>query len=367
MNLPGSNYQIDSVVIDFMVNYNVPGLSIAIAKDGKMVYAKGYGFADHSTGEEVGVNSLFRIGETSIPITAIAIMKLIEEGKLALASKVFGDSGILGNKYGRLPYGVNITNITVDELLHHTGGGWSGPEDPMNERDYRDHPYTQDQLINLALQNIPLSSSPGSAFRFSNFGYFILGRVIEKASGKTYADYVNERILRPIGITDMQIESPTAEGKKTSEVTHYNGEEIPVFADNKMDDKFYFLSSRADACSGWIASATDLLRLMVRVDGFPSKPDILDTTLMKSMLSGSKPNPHYACGWLLNDNLSNWFYLGEYPGTTVEIARTTQGYCWAILCNTFRPRAQNYRMDLDQIMWKIINNPATKWPDKDLF
>ncbi|HMG68454.1 MAG TPA: serine hydrolase domain-containing protein, partial [Chitinophagaceae bacterium] len=129
---PGSISQVDSSLTALMRKYNVPGLSLAVAKDDKLIYIKALGYADTTTGEKVSPKSLFRIASISKPFTSVAIMKLIQEGRLNINSKVFGDSGILGNQYGTLPYGQNITNITIDELLHHTCGGWTNDmNDPM--------------------------------------------------------------------------------------------------------------------------------------------------------------------------------------------------------------------------------------------
>jgi D-alanyl-D-alanine carboxypeptidase len=87
--------QVDTVVARFMKKYDVPGMSIAIAKDGKLVYAKGYGYANKATGEKVTPSHLFRIASVSKPITAVAVLQLVETGRLSLDAKVFGDGGIL--------------------------------------------------------------------------------------------------------------------------------------------------------------------------------------------------------------------------------------------------------------------------------
>ncbi len=116
--------QVDNAVTGFMTQYNVPGVSVAITKNGKLVYAKSYGKSDQSAGTDVSNSSLFRIASVSKPVTGIAIMKLVEAGTLSLDQKVFGAGNILGTQYGTTPYGPNITNITVIQLLQHTSGGW---------------------------------------------------------------------------------------------------------------------------------------------------------------------------------------------------------------------------------------------------
>ncbi|HLP91727.1 MAG TPA: serine hydrolase [Nostocaceae cyanobacterium] len=95
---------IEKVVAQFMQDYSVPGISFAIAKDGRLVLAGTYGYADTSTLEKVAPRHRFRIASCSKPITAIAIMKLVEQGKLKLSDTVFGADGILGTQYGTLPY-----------------------------------------------------------------------------------------------------------------------------------------------------------------------------------------------------------------------------------------------------------------------
>ena len=116
--------QVDNAVNDFMNTYSVPGVSIAITKGDKLVYAKSYGYADKSGNKVVNNGSLFRLASVSKTITSVAIMKLLEAGKISLDQTIFGNNGILGNTYGTLPYGQFITDITVNQLLHHTGGGW---------------------------------------------------------------------------------------------------------------------------------------------------------------------------------------------------------------------------------------------------
>ncbi len=348
---PDSMLGVDSLVVNFMEDYHIPGLSIAVSKDGKLLYAKGYGYSDIPSKEEVTRNSLFRVGQISQTITAIAIMKLIQEGKLSPGSKVFGDSGILEKKYGTHPYSPNVNNITVDELLHHDCGGWSGRDDQIDYPKFRDTSITREQFIAWTLDNIPLKNIPGSVYGFSNFGYLVLGRIIEKISGQTYGDFVKSSILKPIGISDMQIEG-TAGNKKKDEVTNYFDKVFPPY-NSELEEEFCF--SRADACSGWIASATDLLKLSDMVN------DILDSSTIKLMMSASKANEHFTCGWFLNDDFKNRHYISQDFAQTSEMVNAGNGFSWVILVNTARPAAESYLEDMDQIMWKVISNPAVKW------
>ncbi len=104
---------------------------------------------------------------------------------------------------------------------------------------------------------------------------------------------------------------------------------------------------RADASGGWIASATDLLKLIVNANGFSPNDNILDSTTMSVMFSSSKPNEHFACGWFLNDDFKNRFNISEHFDQTSEIVRTSDGFSWIVLINTSRPAAEDYFGALD--------------------
>ena len=160
----------------------------------------------------------------------------------------------------------------------------------------------------------------------------------------------------------MQIEG-TFGDKKKNEVTNYK--DLTTFPTHnaELDEEMCF--SRADACSGWIASATDLLKLIDKVNGFNYKDDILDSATQRTMMSASKANEHFTCGWFLNDDFKNRYYISQDFAQTSEIANAANGFSWVILVNTARPAAEGYIGDMDQIMWKAIGNPGIKWPTKN--
>ena len=131
---------------------------------------------------------------------------LIERGSLRLSDPVFGRQGILGNAYGRPPEASRLDEITIDHLLTHTAGGWTNDRyDPMFQQPRLDHA----ELIAWTLKNQPLRSPPGATYAYSNFGYCLLGRVIEKVTGQPYETYVRETVLRRAGIRDMTIAGNT--------------------------------------------------------------------------------------------------------------------------------------------------------------
>lgn len=343
---------IDQTVDKFMKDYDVPGLSFAIAKDGRLVLTKTYGYADTSTGEKVATRHRFRIASLSKPITSIAIMKLVEEGQLNLSAQVFGTGGILGTEYGTTPYKTNIEKITVEHLLTHLSGGWpKGVNDPM----FSNPSMNQAQLIGWVLDNRPLDTVPGTNFDYSNFGYCLLGRVIEKVTGQTYENYVKNNILSQCGVTDMQIGDDTEAQKKANEVTYYGqGGENP----------YGMKVARMDSHGGWIAKPIDLVRILVRVDGFNTKSDILSASTLTTMYIGSSVKPSYAKGWWVNSSNNHW-HDGSLPGEQAIMANTSEGFCWAVLVNT-RSQKPGFEGDLDNLMWEV-KSKVNSWPSFDLF
>jgi D-alanyl-D-alanine carboxypeptidase len=343
---------IDNTVNAFMTQYHVPGMAIAITRNGKLVYAKGYGYADTLQQIAATANSLFRIASVSKCITATAILKLAEEKKLSLDATVFGKNSVLGTTYGKPPYAENLRKITIRQLLQHTSGGWTNNgTDPMFS-----HPaMSANELISWTITHQPLENTPGTVYAYSNFGYCILGRIIEKVSGMSYEAYVKKAVLQPSGISDMQIGGNTLSQRKPKEVIYYG---------QHGEQPYIYNIGRMDAHGGWIASATDLARLLVHVDGFPAPADILSSASVKAMTTGSIANPGYALGWAVNP-YHNWWHSGSLPGTASEIIRSHHGFTWVMLCNTRTD--SSFFNDLDGLLWKAVNDHATAWPAADLF
>jgi D-alanyl-D-alanine carboxypeptidase len=357
---PGSIAEIDSIAEKFMKKYDMPGLSLAIARNDSLLYVKGYGYADVSTQKEVTDSSLFRIGCLSQPITAMAILKLVEQGKISLNEKVFGKEGIIGNDYESKPYDERIKEITVKELLDHCAG-W---ENDDNTVPFLTSSFNASQLLRLVLDSVSLQSPPGKTFNFSSLGYFVLGKIIEKVAGKPYAEYVHAEILDPVGDRDMKTAGSTIEDRQKNEVTYYVWR---ILNHNYEGDAYEQNISEMQAACGWLASAKDLLALLIRVDKFRYQPDILNDSLMKIMLTPYDSNSHFSGGWWSNNNFNSWFASGYYLrlGAVSEMARAENGYCWAVLTN--KTPQHHADEDLDKMIWEIISDSSIRWPKRDLF
>jgi CubicO group peptidase (beta-lactamase class C family) len=328
----------------FMSAYDVPGLAVAIARRGTLVYEEAFGVADRGSGEALTPAHRFRIASVSKPITAAAVFTLIEQGRLRLSDRVFGPGAVLGVDYGAPPFAPNVDLITIEHLLTHTAGGWPNDgTDPMFLNPTWDHK----RLITETLQTLPLPNAPGTAYAYSNFGYSVLGRVIEKITGQSYEAFTREAVLRRCAIDNMRIGGGRLADRMRDEVRYHGQSEADVYTMNVR---------RMDSHGGWIATASELVRFATHVDGFTTTPNILRAETIRVMTMPSSANSHYAKGWSVNQ-WSNWWHGGSLPGTETIMVRTHSQFCWAALTNTRRRNSDQGR-DLDRLIWTMAGKVA---------
>jgi CubicO group peptidase (beta-lactamase class C family) len=337
----------------FRRRFSVPASSIAISRNGQFVYDQAVGMADRQHVGQVQQSSLFRIASVTKPITSVTIFSLIEQGKLNLTDKVFGPSGILGTKYGKPPYQQYITDVTVDHLLTHTAGGWPNDStDPM----MHNLGWDQTKLITETIAKMPLTNPPGTHWAYSNFGYCVLGRVIEQVTGQPYAAYVQANILAPCGISTMQIAANKESQRAPNEVVYYGQYD---------EDPYKINITRMDSHGGWIASSTQLVQFLNHVAGAPGIPALLKPATIQAMTTPAPAYPpgpaRYARGWMVRGNgAGNWWHNGSLPGSTTIMVRTATGMCWAALTNTRTEPSDEIDAALDQMMWNIVRT-APAW------
>jgi CubicO group peptidase (beta-lactamase class C family) len=335
------------IAAEFRRQFSVPATSIAISRNGRFVYDEAVGMADEQNLTQAQQKSLFRIASVTKPITSVTIFSLIEQGILNLNDTVFGPSGILGIKYGKPPYKPFITDITVDHLLTHTAGGWPNDStDPM----MLNLSWNQTRLITQTIAKVPLTNPPGTHWAYSNFGYCVLGRVIEQITGEPYDSYVGNNVLGPCGISTMKIARNKESDSAQDEVVYYG----------QYDEDPYKLNiTRMDSHGGWIASSTELVQFLNHVAGAPGIPALLKPETIKIMTTPAPAYPagdaRYARGWMVRNNGAGpWWHSGSLPGTTSIMVRTPTGMCWAALCNTRTEPSDQINTALDQMMWNIV-------------
>jgi len=374
-NISGNGIaEFDEVMIDFMRQFTVPGASYAVVKDGKLVMVRGYGLADVETREVVTPRSLFRIADISKPITATAIMKLVDDGLLDLDEKMFT---ILVEKFPVLDLpDVRITNITVGQLLNHTSGINLIPQPMFNQGliafdKQVESPPTLDVILDWFADRT-LSASPGEEFFYQNMNYVLLGRVIEEKSGMTYEEYVKANILDPIGVTAPRIGLSHQADKFPKEVSYYSPFTNTVRSVFDLDAQFVTLPyggigdiQNMDSHGGWIASVIDLARFALATDGNPDTPDIISSASQQFMLEdGGEGN---GSGWFIESN--NWNHAGLMPGTMTTLVVNQNGVIIVGLLNS----TQNFNGPVNQPMFAAFIDDlkelaeSIQWENQDLF
>ena len=303
---------------DYMKKNDVAGLSIAIMRNERLVYAAGFGYADVEKKEPFGPMHRARIASVSKPITRVAVARVVQDTSLNTDSKVFGGNSVLGGEYSTPTNNEKIEDITVDHLIGHRGGfvnvNKDGAEsDPMFAYSGTGHK----GLIEWTLANYPLGFDPGTDSEYSNFGYCLLGRVIEAKTGKGYEAYVRDKILKPAGAGGMTIGGNKEADRKPMEVKYYGG---GAYSSVKPQ--------RFDSHGGWIATPIELLRFM-------RHESVLGT-----------PYNH----------------TGAMAGTKAVFRRRSDGFGYAATSNT-----SNGGTDQIDAMLKEIVETVSGWPNGDLF
>lgn len=373
----------DRMLTSFMTLYEIPGGALAVTKDSRLVYARGFGWADVNRKRPVAAESLFRIASISKPITGVAILQLVERGKLSLDDRMLD---VLPPFKPFLEPGAEVDRrlkeVTVRQLLNHTAG-WDSTKsfDPMTSRSTEiaarfgaASPATQEQILRYVFGR-PLDAAPGEKYAYSNFGYCVLGRVIEKVSGKSYAEYVQRELFAPLGITRVRLGKTLPADRAAGEVTYYDdarrkrpavmGPEVgkPV----SPPDGAWCLEVM-DSHGGWIASAVDLVRFATAFDRREASP-LLSAESVRTLFSppaiAAGKTAFYACGWSVNGG--NQFHSGALDGTSTLLVRRGDGLNWAVLFNArATPTGDNLTHTLDAYIHRAADK-VRSWPREDLF
>jgi CubicO group peptidase (beta-lactamase class C family) len=370
----------DELMLDFLDKHQVPGAALAVAKDGKLVYARGFGYADPDPKTPVRPRSKFRIASVSKPITAAAILRLVAAGKLKLDAPAF-DLLQMTPPPGTTP-DPRLKKITVLHLLQHTGG-WDRAKslDPM----FRPlqiakalgvpPPAGPDALVRYMLGQ-PLDFDPGTRYAYSNFGYCVLGRVVEKVSGKSYEDYTRAAVLSPLGMVDTRLGKTLTPLKGEVRYVDPKGRTAPAVVGPKLGARVplpygaWYLEAM-DAHGGWVSSAVDLVKFGTAYDrpGVVSAEGIRESFARPAGLKADGPT-YYGLGWqvrVVNDKGAiNAWHTGALDGTASLLVRRHDGLCWAVLFNARTdPQGEHLAAKIDPLVHRAADR-VKRWPAKAL-
>jgi CubicO group peptidase (beta-lactamase class C family) len=359
----------------FMKKWDLKGASVAVSREGKLLFARGFGYASVEDSVLTEPFNRFRVASISKLITAVAIMKLQEEGKLSVNDHVFGTDGILRDTLFSHPKDNRVYSITVGHLLAHKGG-WTqryGDQmfmpDVVSKETNTPMPVDTKTIVRFALDK-NLHFTPGMGQAYSNLGYSILGLVIEKVSGMSYEDFCRKNILEPLGIYDMCLAQNLKSQKAPYEVTYY------VSSDTRPKPSIYGTGELLPACYGgndivalgaagaWIATAPDLMKLLLAIDGFDTQKDFLSSASINYM---TDPENGYApVGWRGTLKDGSWWRTGTFAGTSGMMKRLPDGTAWVVLFNSSAWNGPELSSSIDRMMVRFVSH-VSKWPSTDLF
>ena len=286
-----------------MQRQHIPGLSLLVAKGGKIVRAEEFGLANVELQVPVKPETIFQSGSVGKQFTATAVMMLVEEGKIGLDDP-------LTKFFANAP--ATWKEVTVRELLSHTAGFGDYPKDFDMRKDW-----TEDEELKL-IESIPLAYPPGTKWEYSNFGYVTLGILIHRVTGEFYGDFLQQRIFQPLGMQSTRIISEAdiipnrSSGYRLVNGELKNQEWVSPVVNTTADGSLYF--SVLDLAKWDAALYTE--KLLKR-----SSLDLMWTPV--KLKNGQVNKGDYGFGWVITQRAGHRCILhdGSWQGFETAIAR----------------------------------------------
>ncbi len=369
----------DKTLKTYMQKRGISSGALAVIYKGRLIMAHGYTWMDANFTTQP--DSVFRIASVSKPITAAAVLKLIQDGKLSLDTPI---TDILTfNPAAGKSVDPRLKDVTVAHLLYHQGG-WD-----IDQLGY--DPMFSDQRISKALgvplpisqANIitymsgePLSFDPGTKYAYSNYGYMLLGRIVEAVSNQPYETYVQQNVLEPLEISHTQLGRTLPGNRLPGEVTyHSDWKNTSVF--DGQTNVFWpdggWNMENMDAHGGWVSTVIDMARFEASFDN-PRNNPILGQEMINLMFKappGTSGERYYAMGWEVVrwDGKKNTWHTGSLDGTLSLMVRRFDGIDWFVVFNErdskSDPTGDSY-WEIDELLHTAAD-AVKAWPGHDLF
>ncbi|HEY9789722.1 MAG TPA: serine hydrolase domain-containing protein [Candidatus Obscuribacterales bacterium] len=361
-------------------HWAIPGGAIAVYKDGQLVFARGYGYADIDKHQPVNpTTSLFRIASLSKPITAAAVMKLEEQGRLNMDDKAL--NLLDATSLPTVKKDKRLSGITVKDLLNMTAG-WDRERsgDPILQpyiRRAARHFHTGSAAdFDTTLRYVfskRLDFTPGTRFAYSNFTYGLLGKIIERQSGKDYVSFVRENIFNPCGV-QLYPGRTLAQDRWPDEVAYYAPLEpqarpfLPC-RERLVGAPYSRAYMEADVpMLGWLASAPNLAKLFDKlfadeqVLSPESKAQIVECPDVACWRGKRR---FFSMGWEVIKDRQGRIILykdGTLPGTRAFVEHTADGITWVALFNARPPeqKPDKFAKQLQDLMSTGLDSLPSK-------
>lgn len=310
--------KVDEYIAAEMQKRNIPGLALAVVKEGKIIKAKGYGLANVELKVPVTTETVFKIGSVSKPIIAMGIMSLVEEGKISLDDKV--------SKYlDGTPDAWR--DISVRNLLSHTSGivreapGFDGAK------------IQPDADVIKTAYPLPLRFAPGEKYEYCNVGYFSLAEIIRKVTGKPWNEFLAERIFKPFGMN-------------ATRTTNYddiipNRSNAYSFQNGKLSNAEVYLALRPSGA--FISTVLDLAKLEAALDATAFLKPETRKLMWTPFKFTNGTDSVYGLGWQLNNvkGRKRIHHGGSLNGFRSEFARFVDDRITVIVLTNLNEAAPN--------------------------
>lgn len=384
----------DDLMQRFLAEQQVPGATLSIGKGGKLLFARGYGWSDRETEAPMAANSRFRIASISKPITAHLVLRLANRGLFKL------DDFVTQHLPDEFSFAISAVDderwflVTLRQLLQHTGG-WDrdGTDfDPMFESTLIAEAFSEQSPASLSsiiryMLGRPLDFHPGSKYSYSNFGYCLLGRVIEKVTGVSYAQAARDELWDPLGLAgEIELGASLKEQRLPREVTYTpstDETEPGVFPKNlgKPVPPPYgaFCLETMDAHGGWVGSAPALVLWSMSLEP-PTKGWLRSETWIDAFKrpdgaagldNSGQPAPiYYGLGWQVRPTddrggFHRW-HAGSLPGCSTLLIKRDDDLHIAVLFNRRHDNREKAPARLIDPELHKLANQVERWPERDL-
>lgn len=366
----------DNQVNNYMTQWGLKGVSLSVMRNDSLLLAKGYGVADSKQPMQPG--NILRMASVSKLVTAVGIMVLEEKGLLTLDDQVFGPGGILDDSlYNAAIKDPLYYKITVEDLLRHKAGFSKKGGDPMFstrwimlQNHWKTVP-TKEQLTVVQLQR-PLAFEPGTWQDYSNFGYLVLSMIIEKISGMSYEDFMQEKVLHPAGCVGFKLGGNYYVDKYPEEVRYY------VQKDDEPAEEFNNSGRKVPRCYGgnniqgllgagaWVGSTPELALLVASIDGKAEVPDIITKESVDAMTEYFDPDT-FSLGWNDTKPTGEWTRTGTFAGTSALVKYFPDGECWIFITNTSTYKGPALAKHTTELFEALRARYSDKFPKRNMF
>ena len=317
--------KVDAYVKQQIRKYKIPGLSVAVIKKGRVLKLKGYGLASVEFDVPADANTVYQLFSVSKIFAGVAVMKLVEEGKLSLDTPITDIVPTLPREWKA---------IEISDLLTHTSGL---PELSSNPRfaclpeDKKKRVTAEEEIPFLA--ELPLKFQPGSKWSYHQSGYQLLGLIVQRVTKKSYAAYLDDEVFKPLGMTATKFGGTEAEVIKRRAPTSYSRET------GQLTGWIYPFSTRDYPAAGLNSSAADIAKFFMALDADKVlKEENCQEMWAPVELNNGTQKP-YGLGWTVDEHKGKTV-VGHEGGGAIWVAHfPDEQLTVVVLCNLNGARA----------------------------